>query len=232
MDKPALITLTFDDGLRCQFQQAVPILNQYGFPATFFLVANTGPIHTDGYAERIGFKWPKIAWNADDIRFLKAMVERGHEIGAHSVNHKLDRIVADPAFEAAESKRLVEEWMETEIPSYCYPFYRANEPIRKAVIDAGYKQARSGKQNSYIPRGFSDSFQIDCREISNNENVAGWVQPGCWHVLTFHGIGGAQDGYQPIPVTEFARQMAELAKLRDSGAVEVVTFGDGADRLP
>lgn len=76
MDKPALITLTFDDGLRCQFQQAVPILNQYGFPATFFLVANAGPIHTDGYAERIGFKWPKIAWNADDIRFLKAMVER------------------------------------------------------------------------------------------------------------------------------------------------------------
>jgi hypothetical protein len=25
--------------------------------------------------------------------------------------------------------------------------------------------------------------------------------------------------------------MAELAKLRDSGAVEVVTFNDGADRL-
>jgi hypothetical protein len=32
-------------------------------------------------------------------------------------------------------------------------------------------------------------------------------------------------------VAEFARQMAELAKHRDSGAVEVVTFKDGADRL-
>jgi hypothetical protein len=39
MDKPALVSLTFDDGLRCQFEQAVPILDRHGFPATFFLVA-------------------------------------------------------------------------------------------------------------------------------------------------------------------------------------------------
>jgi Polysaccharide deacetylase len=31
---------TFDDGLRCQFEQAVPILDRYRLPATFFLVAN------------------------------------------------------------------------------------------------------------------------------------------------------------------------------------------------
>jgi hypothetical protein len=63
------------------------------------------------------------------------------------------------------------------------------------------------------------------------ENVGEWVRPDCWHVLTFHGIGGPQAGWQPIPVPEFHRQMAELAKLRDSGAVEVVTFKDCADRL-
>lgn len=50
-------------------------------------------------------------------------------------------------------------------------------------------------------------------------------------MLTFHGIGGEQDGWAPIKVTEFGRQMAELATLRDSGAVEVATFKDGAERL-
>ena len=231
MEKSALVSLTFDDGLRCQFERAVPILSQHGFPATFFLIANTDPILTDGWAEHNGFRWPKIAWNADDIHFLKGMVERGHEIGGHSVNHKKQRIIAEPVFEVAESKRLIEGWMKREIPSYCYPFYLVTEPIKKAVIDAGYRQARSGAQNSYIRRGFLDWLQIDCRQILNNENVAEWVRPDCWHVLTFHGIGGAQAGWQPITVAEFARQMADLAKLRDSGAVEVVTFKDGADRL-
>ena len=36
---------------------------------------------------------------------------------------------------------------------------------------------------------------------------------------------------EPITLEEFGTQMAELAKHRDSGAVEVVTFKDGADRL-
>src|SRR6266851_5617228 len=54
MDKPALVSLTFDDGLRCQFEKAVPILDRYGFPGTFFLVANTDPVFKDGFAEYQG----------------------------------------------------------------------------------------------------------------------------------------------------------------------------------
>lgn len=231
MNQPALVSLTFDDGLRCQFEQAVPILDRYDLPATFFLVANTDPIFTDGWAENHGFKWRKIAWNVDDAQLLKRMVKRGHEIGSHTVNHKRRHIMADPVFEALESKRLIEGWMEMEIPSYCYPFYLVTDSIKNAVINAGYKQARTGQRSSYISRGFSDWFEVDCHQISNNENVGGWVRPGCWHLLTFHGIGTDQDGWEPISVLKFERQMAELAKLRDSGTVEVVTFKNGADRV-
>ncbi len=109
MDKPALVSLTFDDGLRCQFEQAVPILDRYGFPATFFLVANSDPIFTDGFVERNGLRWPKIAWSGDDIQLLKSMVKRGHEIGGHTVSHKFQPIMANPAFEVEESKRLIEQ---------------------------------------------------------------------------------------------------------------------------
>jgi peptidoglycan/xylan/chitin deacetylase (PgdA/CDA1 family) len=233
MDKPALVSLTFDDGLRCQFEQAVPILDRYGFPATFFLVANTDPIFTDGRAENHGFKWRKIAWNADDIQLLKGMAERGHEIGGHSISHKAQSIVADPDSEAAESKRLIEGWMEREVPSFSYPFYWTIQHLKQPAINAGYQQARTGCQGSYYASADSvDWFAVDCRQIMRTgEIVTTWLKPGCWHVLTFHGIGGEQDGWEPITVVEFARQMAELAKLRDSGAVEVVTFRDGVDRL-
>jgi peptidoglycan/xylan/chitin deacetylase (PgdA/CDA1 family) len=40
-----MISLTFDDGLWCQFESALPILNSHGMPATFFLIANRNPTH-------------------------------------------------------------------------------------------------------------------------------------------------------------------------------------------
>ncbi|HXX46444.1 MAG TPA: polysaccharide deacetylase family protein [Candidatus Acidoferrales bacterium] len=224
----ALVSLTFDDGLRCQFEQAVPILDRYGFPATFFLVANTDPIHTDGYSHP---DWSKTDWSEKDIQSFKGMIQRGHEIGAHSVHHRHPYLDNDPRLEAEGSKQWIQDRLGVEVPSYCYPFCHITEPIKNAVINAGYKQARWGARNSYIPRGFSDWFKIDCHQISNSEEVDRWARPGYWYILMLHGIGSEQDGWEPITVVEFARQMAELAKLRDSGVAEVLTFRDSADRL-
>ncbi|MHB8485830.1 MAG: polysaccharide deacetylase family protein [Candidatus Acidiferrales bacterium] len=223
MNSPALVSLTFDDGLRCQFEQAVPILNQHRFSATFFLIANTESTHEQS-------NWPKINWSDQDNQFLKSMILRGHEIGAHSVTHLPARLYADPKGEAANSKRWIEDRLEVEIPSYAYPFYRFSRPIRKAVINAGYQQARSGKNQSYYALNKRiDFFDVDCRQISDGENVHAWLKPGFWHILTFHGIGDR--GWSPISLTEFDRQMVELAEHRNAGAVEVVTFREGADRF-
>jgi peptidoglycan/xylan/chitin deacetylase (PgdA/CDA1 family) len=235
----ALVSLTFDDGLRCQFEQAVPILHQCGFPATFFLVANQ-----DATQDRwLGHTndWWKIDWREDDIAMLKQLVQDGHEIGSHSVTHHPTNMETQPDIETRESKRLIEGWVGKNVSSFCYPFYRSHAYLASAVTNAGYEQARGGgPPPSYGPRAsfYSiphdatlDRFNVDCRQISTSENVSGWIQPRRWHVLTFHGIGGMQDGWEPITVAEFGRQMAELAKLRDSGAVEVVTFKDGAERL-
>jgi len=229
----ALVSLTFDDGLCSQFERAVPVLDRYGFPATFFLVANTDPIFTDGWAEVNGFEWHKIDWGKEDIGLLKAIIDRGHEIGAHTITHKRQSIAANPEFEAVESKRLIERWLGTQIPSFCYPFYDTTQLLKDPTIKAGFRQARAGKQNSYYASADSlDRFAVDCRQIlQTGENVPAWARPGCWHVVTFHGIGGDQDGWVPITETEFTRQIEELAKLRDSGRVEVVTFKDGAERL-
>jgi len=240
----SLISLTFDDGLRCQFEQALPILNQYGLPATFFLVANTDPILKDGCRHP---DWSKTDWGEKDIRFLKSMVQRGHEVGAHSVHHRQRVLDKNPKLETEDSKKWIEDRMGIEISSYSYPFSHFTDPIRKAVIDAGYKQARWGANAVYYPlQDPIDHFKVDCRHISKSdyelvggnvvgkygaENVGGWLRPGCWHVLMFHGIGTVNDGWWAIPVAEFARQMAELAEHRDAGAVEVVTFKEGAQMI-
>ncbi|MGB0006044.1 MAG: polysaccharide deacetylase family protein [Candidatus Sulfotelmatobacter sp.] len=230
INNPACISITFDDGLRCQFERAVPILDKYDLPATFFLVANTDPIHTDGHSHP---DWKKSNWSDTDIEFFTSMRERGHEIGAHSVHHRYPFLDTDPKLEAEASKRWIEDRLEVGVWSYCYPFYHVTPPIKNAVITAGYKQARGGHANSYYaPQSSIDWFDVDCRQISmQRENVEEWVRSDSWHVLTFHGIGTEQDGWEPIAESEFARQMVELAKLRDAGAVEVVTFHGGAERL-
>ncbi|HEX3107381.1 MAG TPA: polysaccharide deacetylase family protein [Terriglobales bacterium] len=227
----SLVSLTFDDGLRCQFERAVPMLDRHRFPATFFLVANTESIFEDPWAEAKGYTWNKISWSKDEVRLLKTMAARGHEIASHTVKH--ERQPTDPVFEATESKRLIEGWMGMEVPSFCYPFYDTIESLREPVIAAGYRQARAGRQNSFYAVGDSiDYFGVDCRQISQTgEDVGSWVRPGCWHVVTFHGIGTERDGWEPVTEREFSRLTEELASLRDSGQVEVVTFKEGAERM-
>ena len=160
MDTKPLVSLTFDDGLRCQFEQAVPILDRYGFPATFFLVANTDPILTDGFSHP---NWNKTDWSDKDVECFRGLIQRGHEIGAHSVTHRYPNLDSDPNVEAEASKRWIEDRLGVEIPSYCYPLHHVTQPIKNAVINAGYKQARSGPPNfnSYIQRGFLDWFDVN-----------------------------------------------------------------------
>jgi peptidoglycan/xylan/chitin deacetylase (PgdA/CDA1 family) len=243
MSEPALVSITFDDGLRCQLDTAVPILDRHGFPATFFLVANTDPIHTDGVLHP---DWPKTTWSRPDIELLKKMIQRGHEVGSHSVSHRRPELDDDPRGEAEKSKRWIEDRLEVEIPSYCYPFYHISKPIKQAVIDAGYRQARGPAREPYYNQSLqADYFDVGCRQIGEHsfemvgdlqvgkdgcEDVGSWLKPGCWHVLTFHGIGNLNNGWFPISLGEFTRQIEDLARYRDSGVVEVLTFKQGAER--
>jgi len=227
----SLVSLTFDDGLHCHFERALPILNELGFPATFFLVANSEPILADGFEHP---NWKKIVWSTEEIALLKKMTQQGHEIGSHSVHHLRDFLDKDPDLEASHSKRWIEKQLGTEISSYCYPFSYFNGRFRRAVVKAGYRQARWGSSGIYYPlRDPIDRFKVDCRLIGEHgtEDVQNWTRPDSWHVLMFHGIGTLDDGWSPISESEFRRQMEALARCRDAGAVEVVTFEDGAQRL-
>lgn len=65
------IILTFDDGYKDHFTNALPILDKYDFSATFFVA--TGLLGKDGYMTEA------------EVTQLKAA---GMEIGGHTINHK------------------------------------------------------------------------------------------------------------------------------------------------
>jgi peptidoglycan/xylan/chitin deacetylase (PgdA/CDA1 family) len=152
----SLISLTFDDGLRCQFEKAVPILDGYGMPATFFLIANRELTHESWYVHR--GDWWKIDWREDDIANLRRLISAGHEIGSHSLTHHVQRMQDNPRAEASQSKELIEGWLGAKITSFCYPYYSSHDYLTDAVRDAGYQQARGGDRASYYAVPAEQSF--------------------------------------------------------------------------
>ncbi len=115
--------LTFDDGYLVQYQQALPVLERYEAPATFF-VMGTG-------------------WQGDGVHNYMShnqlidLYQKGHEIGSHTINHDPNLIALRARNRGAylgeifTSQTQLQELLNDEITSFCYP---------NGVFDAGIIQ--------------------------------------------------------------------------------------------
>jgi peptidoglycan/xylan/chitin deacetylase (PgdA/CDA1 family) len=74
-DRQSAFSLTFDDGLLSHSENVRPILNQYGFNGTFYVLP---PYLT----ETLPGIWRYGTWPD-----FQAMAMEGHEIGSHTMNH-------------------------------------------------------------------------------------------------------------------------------------------------
>jgi peptidoglycan/xylan/chitin deacetylase (PgdA/CDA1 family) len=91
--------LTFDDNWKGQYLYVKPILEKYGFKATFFVVCNwVGPNNTVGrYQGASAMTWKDI----------KSLQEAGHDIESHGMEHKDLTKLSDTelAYEVGQSKQ-------------------------------------------------------------------------------------------------------------------------------
>ena len=129
-EKPVLIT--FDDGFKDNYETAWPILKEFGFTGTFFVV--TGKINSYN-----------LDW--DD---LKQLIKNGNTIGSHSVTHR-DLSCLSAAQQEKElwvSKRMLEEGLGTTIKAFCFPYGKYNKATLALLPELGYSLSfttRSGK---------------------------------------------------------------------------------------
>lgn len=74
---------------------------------------------------------------------LRELQRAGHEIGSHSLSHPILPRCADPELgrEVAESKAILENRLQVEIASFCYPNGDHDARVVEAVRRAGYRQA-------------------------------------------------------------------------------------------
>jgi len=126
---PSFISLTFDDGYADCFYLAYPLLKEYGFPATIFVVVDK--IGQKGYL---------------DFAQLKQMPnDKLVTIGSHTMNHR-DLLSLDEKglfYEIKESKRVLECNLNCKIDLFSYPWGRYSPHIQEILREVGYQAAFS-----------------------------------------------------------------------------------------
>jgi peptidoglycan/xylan/chitin deacetylase (PgdA/CDA1 family) len=120
-EKP--IVITFDDGHLSVYENAFPIMEEFGFPGVFYIVAN------------------RINGSPDFVTIpqLTELVEAGWEIGSHSYTHAdLTKNHAIAGHEIGQSKARLEEALSTQVETFAYPYGTIDSVIAQKVSDYGY----------------------------------------------------------------------------------------------
>lgn len=124
---PRPVVLTFDDAYRNFYEAAFPVLRQYGFKATLFVI--TGLVDRPEY----------VTWDMIYEMDHSGLVE----IGSHTVWHReLPSLSdADAQMEIRDSKSLLEWRLGHPIVSFCYPVGRVGPRDAALVQATGYEIA-------------------------------------------------------------------------------------------
>ncbi len=132
------VLLTFDDGLDDFYTGALPVLQQYHFPATLYVV--TGYMNGTSrwlLAEGEGNR-PMLTWER-----LAEIQAAGVECGGHTHYHpQLDTIPLTRAREEiVQCKKILEDRLGRQIYSFAYPYGYHTAAVKQAVQEAGYTSA-------------------------------------------------------------------------------------------
>src|SRR5690625_631711 len=133
--KGKVVVITFDDGYQNVFQYARPILNELGFTATNFIVADL----MGGINEWMLAKGSLVSplMTAAQIQQWAAV---GHEVGSHTLSHVYlsQEPPKEQSRQLAQSKVQLEDLLGHSVVSFCYPFGDLDAAAIEAVKVAGY----------------------------------------------------------------------------------------------
>jgi peptidoglycan/xylan/chitin deacetylase (PgdA/CDA1 family) len=136
--KGRVAAITFDDGYVDTLENALPVLQKYGFSATCYFISQRTGQYNDWDDAALNVR--KALMSDDQIR---AWSTAGMEVGAHSRTHPRltnchERELQD---EIVGCKADLEAVIGSSITQFCYPYGDLDERVSNAVRDAGFEAA-------------------------------------------------------------------------------------------
>lgn len=142
------IVITFDDGYLDLYQNAYPILRQFGFTATAFIIANTVDTRGNLSSEQ-----------------LRELIRQGWEIGSHSMHHTDLTLGIGWQEEIITSKTYLEDKLGVEILTFAYPYGLADSAVMDYTYNAGYTSAAG--LGSSVTHERSTLYYLSRKEIKS-----------------------------------------------------------------
>ena len=213
-----LVTLSFDDGWKCIYDNAFPLLEKAGVKSTHYIIT--------GYLDAV--QMPQYM-NAEHILALQ---KAGHEIGCHTVAHKHlpvepDELIRD---EINLSKAYLQK-LDINAESFAYPYGEYDDRVVQVVKDAGFLCARS------TIRGFNDQdtdpllLKVQAVKVDTKvSEVSSWIDQALkdktWLILMFHQIDHGGREWSTTP--EILSEILDYINLKQ---IQPVTVSDGMTEL-
>jgi peptidoglycan/xylan/chitin deacetylase (PgdA/CDA1 family) len=246
-----VIILNFDDGRLTQYTNAKPVLDKYGFKATFYVVCNY-----------IGKKPGYMNWNE-----IETLHREGQDIGSHSMDHvHLEKLPKkNIEYQVGESKICLQKH-GINVTSFAYPFDGgSNDKTVVDIVAKYYDLARSGNDaltylkcngptvqphqtdcrtytdgndltyaNRYTIRAWSQAAAPDENKISDSMMAEKFIKVvnsqskynagtiKAIPIIIYHRVGDNREGIYNIDMKQFDTQMKYL---HDNG-YKVLTMAD------
>lgn len=199
-----LVVLSFDDAVLSHHSIVAPLLQQFGFGATFFVCE---------FPSKLSDKPVYMNWKQID-----ELNKMGFEIANHTQNHvptsKVSKTVLIDELSYIENKC---DSMNIEKPlNFAYPGYDLNESVLEILKERGYQFARVGGSRAYDPQ--TDHPLLVPSWATNADNkeqiMAAFneAQNGKIVVLTIHGVPDIEHPWVNTPPELFKEYLQYLSE--------------------
>lgn len=194
-----LVSITFDDGWESVYTTGFPVLNQYGFHSTQYIITDT--LAYPGYMS---------------VAQLKAMQSTGTEIASHTISHAdlTTLSTKELAHELADSQKTLEQDFGGRIPDFTSP-YGAYNAYTLSMISKYYHSQKNAEgtvdvttdplgsinvAGSFDPMNIvSFSVRDDTTLVDIQRMLVDTEQHDGWLVLTYHQIDTSGETFSVAP---------------------------------
>lgn len=206
--KRPIISITFDDGWRSTYLNAVPVLERYGYKATFYI--NPSSIETPGFMY------------ADDLSNLG----KQYEIAAHGYDHKDMTAISTNALD--EQLKQGKDYLSSAgftITDFAPPYGKSDPEVewltrkyfttsRSTATGINTRQNLNAYNLKTLYLEFNTPPEVVARALGEVAAANGWL------ILVYHNVGAAEHSSFPseeprtstVATEAFTNHMAQVQK--------------------